>query len=40
MKARFLLGALLLLVCSLTGCSDDENGNTPDRSALKRPIMK
>jgi len=30
MKARFLLGALLLLVCSLTGCSDDENGNTPD----------
>ena len=30
MKARFLLGALLLLVCSLTGCSDDENENTPD----------
>ncbi len=29
MKTRFLLGALLLLVCSLTGCSDDENGNDP-----------
>ena len=26
---KFLFGALLLLVCSLTGCSDDENGNDP-----------
>ena len=30
MKTRFLLGALLLFVCSLTGCSDDDNnGNDP-----------
>lgn len=27
MKTRFLLGTLLLFVCCLTGCSDDENGN-------------
>lgn len=27
MKTRFLLGALFLFVCSLTGCCDDENGN-------------
>ena len=25
MKTRFLLGALLLFVCSLAGCSDDDN---------------
>lgn len=34
MKTRFLLGALLLFVCSLAGCSDDDNnggnnGNDP-----------
>ena len=28
MKTRFLLGALLLFVCSLTGCSDDDNNGS------------
>jgi len=28
MKTRFLLGALLLFVCSLAGCSDDDNNGS------------
>ena len=38
MKTRFLLGALLLLVCSLTGCSDDDNNGGNNGSEPVTPF--
>lgn len=38
MKTRFLLGALLLFVCSLAGCSDDDNNGGNNGSDSLTPF--
>lgn len=38
MKTRFLLGALLLFVCSLAGCSDDDNNGGNNGSEPVTPF--